>query len=137
MRISRIAVTNHSRVRDLDLEVRRHAVIVGANDVGKSSILRVLHLAIGSSTAGLYQSLTLNDLRDTEQPLVVDVTWTDFNDQDREPFPAEISVSEDQESESPWVQMTVEAHCDVSGHRRHPNPRNVGSGVRHFGVRGW
>jgi hypothetical protein len=30
MRISRIEVANHSRIRDLALEVRGHAVIVGA-----------------------------------------------------------------------------------------------------------
>lgn len=110
MRIARVTIKNHSRVRDLDLELRRHAVIVGANDVGKSSILRMLHLVLGSSTASLYQALSPNDLRDPEQPLLVDVIWTDFTDKDRAPFPAEISVADDQESESLWVQMRVEAH---------------------------
>ncbi len=43
MRISRIEIANHSRIRDLVLEVRGHAVIVGANDVGKSSVLRLLN----------------------------------------------------------------------------------------------
>lgn len=133
MRISRAAIKNHSRVRDLDLELRRHAVIVGANDVGKSSILRMLHLALGSSTASLYQALSPSDLRDPEQPLVVDVTWADFTDKDRAPFPAEISVADDQESESLWVQMSVEAHPEddeavtvrrwfpESGHERVPS----------------
>lgn len=58
MHISRVAIKNHSRVQNLDLELRRHAVIVGANDVGKSSILRLLNLTLGSSTAGLYQALS-------------------------------------------------------------------------------
>ena len=133
MRISRVTIKNHSRVQDLDLEVRRHAVIVGANDVGKSSILRLLHLTLGASTASLYQSLSPSDLRDPEQPLVVDVTWADFTDKDRRPFPAEISVADDKESESLQVQMSVEAHPEddeaitvrrwfpESGHERVPS----------------
>ena len=38
--ISRVTIGNHSRIADLDLEIRGHAVIVGANDVGKTSILQ-------------------------------------------------------------------------------------------------
>lgn len=112
MRISRVAIRNHSRVRDFDLELRRHAVIVGANDVGKSSILRLLHLTLGASTSGLYQSLAPGDLRDPEQPLVVDVRWADFSDKDRAPFHTEISVAEDEESEALWVQLSVEVDAE-------------------------
>lgn len=36
MRLSKVEITNHSRISDLAVEIRRHAVIVGANDVGKS-----------------------------------------------------------------------------------------------------
>lgn len=43
MRLCRVEISNHSRIQDLHLDIRRHAVIVGANDVGKSSILRVKH----------------------------------------------------------------------------------------------
>lgn len=112
MRLSRIAITNHSRIQDLKLELRRHAVIVGANDVGKSSILRMLNLLLGSSTAGLYQALTPGDLRDPEQPLVVNAMWTDFADENRRPFPSEISIARDQVSEYLWVQLVVESDPD-------------------------
>lgn len=133
MRLSRVAITNHSRIQDLDIELRRHAVIVGANDVGKSSVLRMLNLLLGTSTAGLYQALTPRDLRDLEQPLVVNVTWTEFSDEDRRPFPAEISIGEDHATEYLWVQMVVEADPEddeaisirrwfpESGHERVPN----------------
>lgn len=133
MRISRVAIKNHSRVQDLDLEFRRHAVFVGANDVGKSSILRLLNLTLSSSTAGLYQALSPIDLRDPEQPLLVDVTWTDFTDQERAAFPAEISVAEDLKSESLRIQLSVETHAEdeeavsarrwfpESGHERGPS----------------
>ncbi|MFT0848887.1 AAA family ATPase [Actinomycetaceae bacterium L2_0104] len=133
MRISRVAIANHSRFQDLDLDVRRHAVIVGANDVGKSSILRLLNLVLGTSTSGLYQALTPADLRDKDTPLSVDVWWTDFTEKNRRPFPAEISIAPDRETEYLWVQMVVEAdHEDEetvtirrwfpeSGHGRGPN----------------
>lgn len=132
MRLSRVAISNHSRIQDLALDVRRHAVIVGANDVGKSSILRMLNLLLGSSTAGLYQALSPGDLRDPEQPLIVNAMWTDFADENRRPFPSEISISEDQSREYLWVQMVVEADPEddeavtvrrwfpESGHERAP-----------------
>lgn len=109
MRLSRVSITNHSRIQDLSLELRRHAVIVGANDVGKSSILRMLNLLLGASTAGLYQKLTPGDLRDSNQSLVVDAMWTDFTDENRRVFPDEITIANDQISEYLWVQMVVEA----------------------------
>lgn len=133
MRLSRVAITNHSRIQDLDLELRRHAVIVGANDVGKSSILRMLHLLLGTGTAGLYQSLGPGDLRDPEQPLVVNAMWSGFTDESRRPFPSEISIAEDQVSEYLWVQLIVESDPEddeavsirrwfpESGHERAPS----------------
>lgn len=108
MRLSRVEITNHSRIEDMDLEVRQHAVIVGANDVGKSSILRMLNLLLGTSTAGLYQALKPSDLRDQEQPLVVNAWWSGFTDKNRRSFPSEISIAEDQVTEYLWVQMMVE-----------------------------
>lgn len=126
-------MANHSRIQDLDLEVRRHAVIVGANDVGKSSILRMLNLLLGTTTAGLYQALSPRDLRDPEQPLILNVWWSGFTDESRRLFPSEISIAEDQIGESLWVQMIVELDPDddeavtirrwfpESGHDRPPS----------------
>lgn len=133
MRLSRVAITNHSRIQDLALDVRRHAVIVGANDVGKSAILRMLNFLLGTSTAGLYQSMSPGDLRDPEQQLIVNAMWTDFTEENRRPFPSEISIGEDQVSEYLWVQMVVEVDPEddeavtirrwfpESGHERAPS----------------
>jgi putative ATP-dependent endonuclease of the OLD family len=133
MRLSRVKITNHSRIQDLDLDVRRHAVVVGANDVGKSSILRMLNLILGTSTAGLYQALKLDDLRDQDRPLEVNAWWSGFTDVTRRPFPSEISIAEDQIGEYLWVQMVVEPDPDdgeavsirrwfpESGHERAPS----------------
>lgn len=137
MRLSRIGITNHSRVQDLSVEIRRHAVIVGANDVGKSSILRLLHLLLGTSTAGLYQALKSADLRDPSKPLIVNASWSDFTDADRRPFVSEISIGEDQTTEYLWVQMVVEIDPDdddavsirrwfpEGGHDRAPNRQQL------------
>lgn len=133
MRLSKISITNHTRIQDLNLELRRHAVIVGANDVGKSSILRMLNLLLGARTASLYQSLTPGDLRDPEQQLIVNVLWTDFTEENRRAFPSEISIAADHENEHLWVQMVVEVDPEddeavtvrrwfpESGHERAPS----------------
>ncbi len=133
MRLSKVEISNHSRIQDLNLALRRHAVVVGANDVGKSSILRLLNLLLGTSTAGLYQALKPSDLRDREQPLVVNAWWSDFTETNRRPFPSEISIAEDEVTEYLWVQMVVEADPEdeetvtirrwfpESGHERAPN----------------
>ena len=46
MRLTRLKVENHKRLADLDIVVRDHLVLVGANDVGKSSLLRCLDLLL-------------------------------------------------------------------------------------------
>ncbi len=133
MRLSKVEISNHSRIQDLNLALRRHAVIVGANDVGKSSILRMLNLLLGTSTSGLYQALKPSDLRDREQPLVVNALWTNLTEENRRPFPSEISIGDDHVTEYLWVQMRVEADPEdeetvtirrwfpESGHERTPN----------------
>ena len=58
MYLKKVSVKNYSRLADLDIDIRGHAVIVGANDVGKTSLLRILHMLLGASTAQIFQSLT-------------------------------------------------------------------------------
>lgn len=61
MRLTRLKVENHKRLADLEIEVRDHLVLVGANDVGKSSLLRCLDLLLGASTAQLYSQISAED----------------------------------------------------------------------------
>lgn len=112
MRISKVRVANHSRIRDLELGIRRHAVIVGANDVGKTSVLRLLQFLLGSTTSQLFQGLSRADLADQGSELVVDVTFGDFTDPERALFPREISVDPGDRSESLRVQLVVAADPD-------------------------
>ncbi len=43
----------------MEVALRKHLVIVGANDVGKSSLLRCMDLLLGASTAQLYARLAV------------------------------------------------------------------------------
>jgi putative ATP-dependent endonuclease of OLD family len=112
MRLDRIKITNHSRLQDLDLEVRGHAVIIGANDVGKSSLLRLLNLLLGASTAQLYQQLSLADLRDEEAELVVEARSIDFSGTERAHFFQAISIDPNTSAESLQVQLLVKRDED-------------------------
>jgi putative ATP-dependent endonuclease of OLD family len=92
MRVSRLAIANHSRLGDLEIEVREHLVLVGPNDVGKSSLLRCINLLLGASTAQLYAWLVPDDLRDGDQPLIIEADLGGFGPDQEALFPDEISV---------------------------------------------
>ena len=93
MRLTHVAVKNHSRLQDLDLEVRGHMVLVGPNDVGKSSLLRCLDLLLGASTAQLYSRVSIDDFRNPDQSFDVEATLADFSADDQALYPDEIKVN--------------------------------------------
>jgi len=105
VKLSRLKVSNHRRLQDLEIEIRSHLVVVGANDVGKSSLLRVIDLTLGASVAQLYASLSVDDLRDTAEPMVVEIDLTEFNEYDRAYFPDEIDAISDS--------LTIQLRVDV------------------------
>lgn len=92
MKLTHIQIQNHARVADVAIEVRDHLVLVGANGVGKSSVLRCLQLALGASTAQLYSHVTGDDFRDSDEELVVEVTLDDFSEDEKAAFPDEINT---------------------------------------------
>ncbi|GAT86054.1 hypothetical protein CVCC1112_714 [Paenarthrobacter nicotinovorans] len=92
MRLANFKVENYRRLLDLEIKVREHLVLIGANDVGKSSLLRCLDLLLGASTAQLYSRISVDDFRVPDQPFVIEATLTDFTDKDRALFPDEIWV---------------------------------------------
>lgn len=99
MRLTRVKVENHSRLQDLELEVRQHMVLIGPNDVGKSSLLRCLDLLLGASTGQLYNQITPEDLRESGRPFVVEADLCGFSDTEQELFPDEITVDPNGEKE--------------------------------------
>jgi putative ATP-dependent endonuclease of the OLD family len=92
LKLTRIGVTNHSRVQDLDLEVRNHMVLVGPNEVGKSSVLRCMDLLLGASTAQLYSRIGPEEVRAASQPMVIEADLADFSADHHALFPDEITV---------------------------------------------
>ncbi|WP_176484075.1 AAA family ATPase [Glutamicibacter sp. BW80] len=107
VRLSNIHIENYARLRDLELSVRGHLVIVGANDVGKTSLLRLLNLLLGS-TAQLYQNLSVDDLQQPDRPLIVSVSFSSFTDAERILFHREIDIDPDDRSESLDVRLEVQ-----------------------------
>ncbi|MFT8788680.1 MAG: AAA family ATPase [Bifidobacterium psychraerophilum] len=95
MRLQSIKIWNHKRLSDLKIDVRDHLILVGANDVGKSSLLRCLDLLLGSSTAQLYAHISVDDFRDTDQPFIIEGALCDFTETDKALFPDEIHVDPD------------------------------------------
>jgi putative ATP-dependent endonuclease of OLD family len=112
MRLLRIAILNHSRLEDFDIEVRDHLVLVGPNDVGKSSVLRLLDLLLGASVAQLYAQLSVADLRDSASSLVVETTLGDLSPEEQTLFPDEITVDPVDESHSLVIRLEVETDSD-------------------------
>lgn len=119
MRVTRIKIQNHSRIADSELEVRQHLVLVGPNDVGKSSLLRCLDLLLGASTAQLYSWLGPLDLRDPSQAMVVEADLTEFSALDEAAFPDEINVDANGvKSLTLRLDVTVDQSLTVSVDRR-------------------
>lgn len=106
MQVGKLTVENYARLADLSIELRGHLVVVGANDAGKTSLLRLLDLALGS-TARLYQQLGVGDLRDKEQPLAATVTFVEFDDDQRALFHREIDIDATDGSEKLIVRLEV------------------------------
>ena len=111
MRLTRVKVENHSRLQDLELEVRQHMALIGPNDVGKSSLLRCLDLLLGASTGQLYNQITPEDLRDPNHPFAVEADLCDFSDTEQALFPDEIAVDPNGEKEQ-TLTIRLEASFD-------------------------
>jgi putative ATP-dependent endonuclease of the OLD family len=124
MRLTTLSVTNHSRLADFTMEVRKHLVLVGPNDVGKSSLLRCVDLLLGASTAALYARLDISDLRDATLPLVIEGTLEDFGADDRALFPDEIDIAAATGLESMRIRLEVTADADQTLDMRRTAPTN-------------
>jgi putative ATP-dependent endonuclease of OLD family len=110
VRLTGIKILNHSRLRDVEIDVRQHLVLVGANDVGKSSLLRCLDLVLGATTAQLYSRIGVEDFRDAGSDLVVEVTLAGMTGHEKAAFPDEIRVESD--GAEPRLAIQLQASLD-------------------------
>lgn len=113
VKICRVVVENSRRVPDLDVEVRRHLVVVGPNDVGKSSLLRSLDILFRAPLAEVYR-WGRDIVRDSASPMVVRVTFEDLNEGDRSAFADEIELLPDAESSQLVGRLTLQLAVHVN-----------------------
>ncbi|MFE3197763.1 ATP-dependent endonuclease [Embleya sp. NPDC059237] len=109
MKLTWLKIVNSQRLQDLEIRVREHLVIVGANDVGKSSLLRLLNLTFACTVGQLYQSLSRADLRDPMRPLIVEAAFAELTGEERRLFYREIDIDpEDQTTATLKIRLDVE-----------------------------
>lgn len=128
MHLTRVVVKNHSRLADTDIEVRGHLILVGPNDVGKSSLLRCLDLLLGANTAQMYNRITGDDFREADQPFIIEATITDLDADDQAAFPDEPTV--DPATNELTLTLSLEATIEdsdgtISINRTAPNSGNL------------
>lgn len=92
MKLTSFGIENHSRLQDTWIAVRDHLVLVGPNDVGKSSLIRCLDLLLGASVAQLYSRLSGDDFRRLDRPLIIEGVLSGFNEPEKALFADEITV---------------------------------------------
>jgi putative ATP-dependent endonuclease of OLD family len=112
MRLTRLAIKNHSRLADTELDVRKHLILVGPNDVGKSSLLRCIDLLLGASTGQLYNRIQFEDLADPGLPMLVEADLQGFDATDKALFPDELTV--DPTSADLTLTVALEASFDTN-----------------------
>ena len=109
MRLSRFEIVNHAVLQDMSVEVRDHLCIVGANDAGKSSMLRLLNLLLGATVQQLYSTLSPAELGTPESPLRVSADLVDLSLEEAGAFPHEVYFDDDQPT-----RLTLELEVRVS-----------------------
>ncbi|MBP5802727.1 AAA family ATPase [Microbacterium maritypicum] len=114
MKLTRIKIENYRRLEDTEIEVRDHLVLVGANDVGKSSLLRAIDLVLGASTAQLYGNLSADDFRDSDQELRFEVELSNFSKDEKALFADEISTDPTTKSRSLTLQLIASVDASES-----------------------
>ncbi|WP_431220096.1 ATP-dependent nuclease [Leifsonia xyli] len=139
LRLSSIRIANYQRLPDLEIEVREHLVLVGPNDVGKTSILNCINLLLGASVQQIYASLGVRDLADTALPLIVRGVLIDFSDEERATFPDDIQVIDGDESITVQLEVRISDDDDQSVVVRRFFPETSGRSVsrEQLEVVGW
>lgn len=110
LRIVHFHVANHSGVPDLAVDVRDHLVLVGPNDAGKSSLLRLLDAVMAAAPARLYALLTVEHLRDPELPLVVELSLIGPDEAQKAAFADELEAVDGDHR----LRLRLEAHIDAA-----------------------
>lgn len=116
MFLKRARIENFRAIRDITVEFNNQTAILGANGVGKSSILRGINLFYNQST-----NVELDDFfgRDPSQQIRIALTFTSFSETEQERFSSRIHRDE----------MTVVRVFDATAGRQ--SGRYYGSALQH------
>lgn len=92
MRLTSFDIRGHAVLQDMHVELRDHLVIIGANDVGKTSVLRLLDMLLGATTQQHYRTFSSNDIRTSADELVVEARLEGLTPDEVAQFPFAITV---------------------------------------------
>lgn len=91
MILKRAHIKNFRSIRDCEIEFGDHTSIVGANGAGKSTILRAIDRFYSQSS-----TLSLDDFfgGSTSQPIEIELTFTELNEDETEQFASRLNAGE-------------------------------------------
>lgn len=95
MRLQHVTVENCASCPPVSADVRGHLVVVGANEAGKSTLLRLLDATLSWPYGRLLNELPVTAILDSTRPLVVEVTLDELDDEAQSVFADEIEVLPD------------------------------------------
>lgn len=138
MRLTHFRISGHYMLDDLEVPVREHLVIVGGNDVGKTSILRLLNLLLAAPVRSLYQSLHPSDIREGEDVLVVEARLEEFTEDEKGKFPFQMTILDGEPDhlilrlevgriDGDAENVSIERFFPNSGNRRQPSSEQLTS----------
>ena len=121
---------NFRSLLDGDVIVRDHLVLVGPNTSGKSSVLAVAALTLGSGTD--LPSVSVHDFRDPSLALELEAILVGLDEVDRGSFPDEVVVADgavslrirvraEVDPADPETTLTVTRSFPDAGHTRRPS----------------
>lgn len=87
MRLSRIAIKNFRAISCLTVEVGQHTVLLGANGVGKSCIIKAVDRFFSKSSAVAVEDFHNKNIAD---PIEISLTFTDFTVEEADQFASRI-----------------------------------------------
>ncbi len=111
MRIARLEVKNYRSIADFDVSLPENVFLIGPNESGKATLLRVVDLLLGSSMHQLYSSVARADFTDASLPLSAEVDLTDLFAEELAAFPDEVDLTKTPQT----VTYRLEVENDPNG----------------------
>ena len=89
MKLSRLTISNCSRIKDIDIEVRDNLVLIGPNGSGKTTVLLCMDMLLGMDAQRLGEAVAQGLIHDSAKPFVVEGVIGALADEELAAFPEE------------------------------------------------